>query len=243
MTVAERKQREKAQRREDILKAAEILFFSRGYDNVSMDEIANEVELTKPTLYLYFKDKESLYFAVVNRGIKILRSMVAEEVKSAQASGLKGGGILVACNKFIQEYPDYLRACNYIQSGKFDLSKDKEINPDAREIIEFNEELSERSLSAIRDYIEDGIYRSDVNPVIVLILNYIIAEGLLNINPFQKKFMETHGVTIQQLYLEISDLVTRMVVNTEERGEDIHARTLKWMSDRYATDKDKNQLK
>lgn len=54
-----------------------------------MDEIANEVELTKPTLYLYFKDKESLYFAVVNRGIKNLRFMVAEEVKSAQASGLK----------------------------------------------------------------------------------------------------------------------------------------------------------
>lgn len=205
-----------------------------------MDEIANEVELTKPTLYLYFKDKESLYFAVVNRGIKNLRFMIAEEVKSAQASGLKGGGIIVAFDKFIQEYPDYLRACNYIQSEKFDFSNDKEMNPDAREIIEFNEELNERSLSAIRNYVEDGTYRSDVNPVVVLILNYIIAEGLLNISPFQRKFVETHGITMQQLYLEISDLVIRMVVNTGERGEDIHAKTLKWMRDRYATDKTKN---
>jgi len=65
MTVAERKHREKAQRREDILNAAEKLFFSRGYDNVLMDEIANEVDLTKATLYLYFNDKESLFFFLV----------------------------------------------------------------------------------------------------------------------------------------------------------------------------------
>ncbi|WP_440947783.1 TetR/AcrR family transcriptional regulator [Methanosarcina sp. T3] len=239
MTLAERRQREKAQRHEDILNAAEKLFFSRGYENVSMDEIASEVELNKATLYLYFKDKESLYFAVVNRGIKILRAMVAEEVKNAQASGLKAGGISMACGKFIQEYPDYLRACDYILSGKFDFSNEKDMNSDAREIIEFTEELYEKSLSAIRNYIEDGTYRPDLNPVVVMMLNSIIADGLLNIGPFQRKFMEAHGVTMQQLYLEISELVIYMATNTGERSEDIHARTLKWIGDRYATDQDK----
>lgn len=71
MTLTERKQLEKAKQREDILDDAEKLFFSRGYDGVSMDEITNEVELNKATLYLYFKDKESLFFAVINRGIKM----------------------------------------------------------------------------------------------------------------------------------------------------------------------------
>ena len=79
--LAERKQREKEQRREHILRAAERLFFSRSYDDVSMDEIATEAELSKATLYLYFKDKESLFFAVVNRGIKILCSIIKEEKK------------------------------------------------------------------------------------------------------------------------------------------------------------------
>ncbi|AAM06144.1 TetR/AcrR family transcriptional regulator [Methanosarcina acetivorans] len=240
MTLTERRQREKAQRREDILNAAEKLFFSRSYDDVSMDEIASKVELNKATLYLYFKDKESLYFAVVNRGIKILRAMVAEEAKNAQASGLKAGGISMACSKFIQEYPDYLRACNYIQSGKFDFSNSKDMNSDAREIIEFIEELYEKSLSAIKNYIEDGTYRPDLNPVVVLILNSIIADGLLNISPFQRKFMETHGITVQQLYLGISDLVIYMTMNTGEKSKDIHARTLKWMGDRYATDQNKS---
>ena len=48
-----------------------------------MDEIATEAELSKATLYLYFKDKESLFFAVVNRGIKILCSIIKEEKKHA----------------------------------------------------------------------------------------------------------------------------------------------------------------
>ena len=62
MTREERRQREKDQRCDDIINAAEKLFFSRGYDNVSMDEIAREVELSKSALYYYFKDKESLFF-------------------------------------------------------------------------------------------------------------------------------------------------------------------------------------
>lgn len=66
-----------------------------------------------------------------------------------------------------------------------------------------------------------------MNPVVVFILNSIIAEGPLNINPFQRKFMEAHGITMQQLYLEISDLVIHIVVNPSEKGEDIHPRTLK----------------
>jgi AcrR family transcriptional regulator len=77
LSIKEIKEQEKERRRSYILDTAEKLFFSKGYDNVSMDDIANEVELSKATLYLYFKDKESLYFGVVNRGIKILRAMIA----------------------------------------------------------------------------------------------------------------------------------------------------------------------
>jgi TetR/AcrR family transcriptional regulator len=50
-----------------------------------MDEIATEAELSKATLCLYFKDKESLFFAVVNRGIKILYSIVKKKRKKASA--------------------------------------------------------------------------------------------------------------------------------------------------------------
>ena len=59
------------QRQNDIIDAARKLLIDRDFDEVSMDEIAREVGLGKSTLYLYFKNKESLYFAIVLRGIRI----------------------------------------------------------------------------------------------------------------------------------------------------------------------------
>ena len=54
MGISERRQREKEQRKTEITDAAERLFFSRGYEDVSMDDIAREVDLNKATIYLYF---------------------------------------------------------------------------------------------------------------------------------------------------------------------------------------------
>jgi AcrR family transcriptional regulator len=53
MGTADRRRREKEQRKAEIVDAAERLFFSRSYEDVSMDDIAREVELNKATIYLY----------------------------------------------------------------------------------------------------------------------------------------------------------------------------------------------
>ena len=45
MSITDRREREKKQRQHDIINAAEKLFFSKGYDEVSMKDIALEVEL------------------------------------------------------------------------------------------------------------------------------------------------------------------------------------------------------
>lgn len=51
--------------RERILQAAEALFIERGYAAVSINEITQRVEITKPTLYHYFGDKENLFTTVM----------------------------------------------------------------------------------------------------------------------------------------------------------------------------------
>jgi AcrR family transcriptional regulator len=73
LSIKEIKKREKEQRREYILDKAEKLFFSLDYDNVSMNQIAQEVGLHKATLYLYFNNKESIYFAIVLREFEFSR--------------------------------------------------------------------------------------------------------------------------------------------------------------------------
>ena len=55
---------------ERVLQDAWELFQRRGYLGVSMDEICQRCEITKPTLYYYFKNKENLFVEVLLRRLK-----------------------------------------------------------------------------------------------------------------------------------------------------------------------------
>ncbi len=55
-----RRQREKEQREASILSAAEKLFAQKGYQQTSMEEIADLAEISPGTIYFYFKNKEDL---------------------------------------------------------------------------------------------------------------------------------------------------------------------------------------
>jgi AcrR family transcriptional regulator len=58
--------RQKKRRR--ILEAALEEFCAAGFDGASMDRLAQAADVSKPTLYRYFEDKESLFSAVLDRG-------------------------------------------------------------------------------------------------------------------------------------------------------------------------------
>ena len=60
MGVRERRARQKKYLRQEILDAASELFVRDGYENVSMRRIAERIEYSPTTIYLYFKDKSEL---------------------------------------------------------------------------------------------------------------------------------------------------------------------------------------
>jgi AcrR family transcriptional regulator len=60
MGVKERRARQKKFLRQEILDAASELFVRDGYENVSMRRIANKIEYSPTTIYIYFKDKAEL---------------------------------------------------------------------------------------------------------------------------------------------------------------------------------------
>ncbi|WP_338873519.1 TetR/AcrR family transcriptional regulator [Spirosoma sp. SC4-14] len=75
MGITERKEREREEMRKLILDAAQKLFLANGYEKVSLRNIADEIEYSPATIYLYYKDKNELLFALHQRGFI---KMVAE---------------------------------------------------------------------------------------------------------------------------------------------------------------------
>jgi AcrR family transcriptional regulator len=58
-----RKERERLARRQEIIAAARQVFASRGFEQATLDEIAELAEFGKGTLYNYFESKEALFLA------------------------------------------------------------------------------------------------------------------------------------------------------------------------------------
>ncbi len=73
MSIAERKEREKEEMRRNILAAALKLFRERGYDGVSIRNIADAIEYSPATIYLYFRDKSEIFAALQFEAASVMR--------------------------------------------------------------------------------------------------------------------------------------------------------------------------
>ena len=72
MSTKDRKLLEKENRRESILSAAENIMSTHGIHGLSIDLIANETQLAKGTIYLYFKSKEEILSILSVKARKLL---------------------------------------------------------------------------------------------------------------------------------------------------------------------------
>ena len=72
MGVAERKERHREELKKDILIAAKELFLENGFEDVSIRNIAEKIEYSPATIYLYYKDKNEIIHALHQDGFKLL---------------------------------------------------------------------------------------------------------------------------------------------------------------------------
>lgn len=79
-----RRQRERLQRRADILRAAEAVFAEKGFHSASIGQIGRTAEYATGTVYLYFKDKEALYIELFEEKIRALGTVVREQMEPLQ---------------------------------------------------------------------------------------------------------------------------------------------------------------
>ncbi|MBS1491199.1 MAG: TetR/AcrR family transcriptional regulator [Bacteroidetes bacterium] len=72
MGVRERKARDRQEMRDIILKSAYHLFLEKGFADVSIRNVAEAIEYSPATIYLYFKDKNEIIHALHSQGFGLL---------------------------------------------------------------------------------------------------------------------------------------------------------------------------
>src|SRR5215813_4153179 len=104
-----RREREKEALRQDILDAARELFVKEGFENVSMRRIAEKIEYSPTTIYLYFEDKAALFMAICEETFAKLANQMAT---IAQASDDPVEALRRGCRAYVDfglKYPNHYR--------------------------------------------------------------------------------------------------------------------------------------
>ena len=94
MGTAERRARQKASLRGEILDAARRMFAEEGYEQVSMRRLAERIEYSPTTIYLYFEDKDDLFKAVCDETFgKLVRRLERHrrQHEADPVAGLRAG--------------------------------------------------------------------------------------------------------------------------------------------------------
>jgi len=211
MGIPDRRQREKEQRKTEIIDAAERLFFSRSYEDVSMDEIAREVELNKATIYLYFKNKETLFATIVLRGIRILKEKYTECMEKQVPGIVKVVLMGQAYYQYSQEYPDYLRMIHFYGSERFSRE-----NPCTAEIGKGYGTCRMILRDAIQEGIDDGTIRADIDPFLTSMYLMISFMNILSMENKWKLVIEAEGFSYEHFAREFFRFITPAISSGEK---------------------------
>lgn len=178
MGIQERKEREKEARRDQILEAAEKVFFEKGLAGSTVDDIASVAELSKGTIYLYFRSKEDLYCAVACKGLEVMRQMFVEATSTGQDPIRLIANLGEAYYQFFHRYRDHFRMFFFFESPAF---KDL-VSPEMHQrCLEEDKKVWAIVSGLIRGAIDGGFFHAALDPMEVSIMLWSNSHGFLRL--------------------------------------------------------------
>lgn len=175
--IAERRSEEKERRRNEILDAAEALYSKQGWDSVTMDQVARGARLSRALLYVYFKDKQELLFAVGERAMTVLR----DRFRAASASYAKGIDKIEAIGRaymgYAFEFPHYFDFCSRYHAHS---SGDSDTTDEGCRLA--GDQAIGAVVEAIQAGLTDGTVRKDVgDPMMLAVSLWAFSHGLIQL--------------------------------------------------------------
>ncbi len=107
MGTADRRERERRRRRQEILDAARGLFWTHGFAGTTMPQVARQAELAPGTLYLYFPSKDALYAELLVEGYDRLLERLQHCVRGGGSSRHQAESLIDCFLGFAREHPEY----------------------------------------------------------------------------------------------------------------------------------------
>jgi len=145
-------------KRTTIIRAALKLFARAGFEATSVDDIARESGFGKGTLYLYFKDKEDLYYNTLLDVFEAFEQAVRNSIDSGRRSDEILQRVAAGMIAFFAGNRDTFRLLHAMSgSGSWPLNQKlmEPVRSKVERLLVFEEEVIERGK-------REGLFRSDI---------------------------------------------------------------------------------
>ncbi len=183
--------------KDKILKGSEELFMRYGVRSISMDDIARHLSVSKKTLYQHFADKEDLVVAVSKSHLES-RDNLYKSLRDSSANAIEHLAKISVCMK--QE----MEGVN--PSMLFDIQK---FHPKAWAVwINFKKDLIREVVENLKQGIEEGYVREDINPEIFAVVRVELIQTAFNEEAFPGKKFKLAEVQAQIFDHFVYGLVT-----------------------------------
>jgi AcrR family transcriptional regulator len=162
-----------------------------------MDSVARRARLSRALVYVYFKDKQDLHFAIAARALEMLRQRFTE----ATARARTGMDKVEACGRaymaYAQEFPLFFDACARLESHE---PGGTEPSPQALPCIECGKRVHDVVVEALATGQRDGTIRQDIGDLeVVSRVLWGFIHGLIQIAIKKGEPLAQAGISVQQL--------------------------------------------
>ncbi len=176
-----RREREKKQRRSTIIQAAEKLFISRGFETTTMEQIANESEYSKGTLYNYYKSKDELFLAIGIKAYSLIINYSTEFIEKEKPGLKQLMAVGYAYYEFTKDNPNYASIFHDIGLKFPDIaSKSKnELSKIEKEYLDLSNKYRDIFVKVMNDAVKNKSIRADKTPFMIGYVLSTLTRGLV----------------------------------------------------------------
>ena len=196
-----RKERETLLRKQIILEAAEKMFLSKGYEETTMDEIANEAEFSKGTVYKYFVSKDELYIAIGSKAYDLIIKYTTEFTDKEEPGMKQLMAIGYAYYEFTKDYPNYASIFHDIavKLPDIDTKPEKKLSEIQNVYISLSNNYRDILFKILSDAIKIKTVRADKNPLLIGYVLSTLTTGLVKKLMQSENFLKKHRLKSDEI--------------------------------------------
>ena len=178
-----------------VLEAAEKLFEKKGFDAVSMDEVAFNTGISKSTVYVYFKSKQIIWDSIV---CKYMELLLEDAKKAADGDGSFEDRYYKLCFDIAEKFEAHPLFCKGTL-GKISVDMNQELY---KKIYEIGEQTNEEIARFIRSGIEEGMVRKDIDIYPAVIMMWSSISGIISMANDKEEYLKLRFGMTKEEYLK-----------------------------------------